>query len=172
MNPARLERIAVAHLERFGSSVENLRRVLRRRIARSCEHHDEDPAAFEAPLEEVIARLQRIGVLDDRRYGQGLVRSARARGTSGLGIRMKLRQKGLEAGLCDELLRDEAGEDAETEAAWHYARRRRLGPFRNDAELRREHRQRDLAALGRRGFGYPVACSVIDADDDDAPPMR
>ena len=32
MNEARLERIAVAHLERFGSSVANLRRVLRRRI--------------------------------------------------------------------------------------------------------------------------------------------
>ena len=172
MNPARLERIAVAHLERFGSSVANLRRVLRRRIERSCEQHDDDPARFEAPLDELIAKLQRIGVLDDRRYGKSLVRTARARGTSTLGIRMKLRQKGLDAGLCDELLQDEAGEDAEGEAAWRYARRRRLGPFRSDPELRQENRQRDLAALGRRGFGYPVASRVIDADEDDAPPAR
>lgn len=172
MNPARLERIAVAHLERFGSSVANLRRVLRRRIERSCEEHDDDAARFEAPLDALIEKLQRIGVLDDRRYGRSLVKSARARGTSSLGIRMKLRHKGLDAGLCDELLQDEAGEDAEAEAAWRYARRRRLGPFRSDPELRRECRQRDLAALGRRGFGYAVASRVIDADEDDAPPVR
>jgi len=188
MNAARLERIAVAHLERFGSSVENLRRVLRRRIARSCEHHDDDPAAFEAPLHELLLRLQETGVLDDRLYGASVVRSARARGSSSRAIRARLRQKGLAPELCDALLRGERGGgangengeigenresgehgDAETEAAWRYARRRRLGPFRGDPELRRASRQRDLAALGRRGFDYPVAARVIDAVAPEAP---
>jgi len=167
MNPARLERIAVAHLQRFGSSAANLRRVLRRRIERSCEHHGDDPADFEAPLDDLIVRLEDLDFLDDRRYGASLLRSARARGASTREIRVKLRHKGLDPALCDELLREEgeAGPDADFESAWRYARRRRLGPFRSDADLRLEHRQRDLAALGRRGFGYPVACRVIDADD-------
>ena len=171
MNPARLERIAVAHLQRFGSSAANLKRVLRRRIERSCEHHGDDPADFEAPLDELIARLEDLDFLDDRRYGASLLRSARARGASTREIRVKLRHKGLDPALCDELLKEEArkegeaGQDADFESAWRYARRRRLGPFRRDADLRLEHRQRDLAALGRRGFGYPVACRVIDADD-------
>lgn len=169
MSPARLERIAVAHLERFGSSVENLRRVLRRRIARSCEQHEDDPAAFEKPLDELLGRLQRTGVLDDRLYGASVVRSARARGSSSRAIRAKLQQKGLAPALCEELVRDDpaGGGDAEAEAARRYARRRRLGPFRVDPEARRANRQRDLAALARRGFDYPVAARVIDADDAD-----
>jgi regulatory protein len=50
-------------------------------------------------------------------------------------------------------------------AAAAYARRRRLGPFRRVPEERAERRQKDLAALARRGFGYGVAKQVIDADD-------
>ena len=174
MNEARLERIAVAHLERFGSSVANLRMVLRRRIAKSCDHHDDDPARFDAPLEELLVRLERMGLLDDRRYGESVVRIGRGRGQSGRAIRAKLRQKGLDPALCDELLGggdSDADTDPEFEAAWRYARRRRIGPFRLDPELRREQRQRDLAALGRRGFGYGVAQSVIDGEleDDDFP---
>ena len=50
--------------------------------------------------------------------------------------------------------------------ALRYARRRRLGPYRPDGE-RAERRARDLAALDRQGFGYAVACRVIDAEDLD-----
>jgi len=172
MTPARLERIAVAHLQRHASSVENLRRVLRRRIARSCTHHDRDPAELEDPLSELLVRLERAGLLDDRRYGASLVRTARARGASRREIESKLRFKGIDPELARALTHDEGDGDpekAETEAAWRYARRRRLGPYRNDPETRLERRQRDLAALGRRGFGYGIACQVVDGDLDDEP---
>lgn len=170
MNPARLERIALAHLQRFGSSKANLRQVLRRRITKSCDHHEQDPAEFEAPLEEVLTNLERLGYLDDRRYGALLVRRARARGTSRRELQAKLRQKGLTYEVVESLLSEEAGGEAsEFEAAWRYARRRRLGPYRLDPDDRQERRQRDLAALGRRGFGYGTALTVVDADPDDEP---
>ncbi len=172
MTSARLERIAVAHLQRHGSSRANLRRVLQRRIAKSCEQHEQDPTEFETPLDELLSKLERLGYLDDRRYGASLVRRARARGASRREVLAKLRQKGLAADLVESLLEADAGDGsdaAETEAAWRYARRRRLGPFRIDADRRREERQRDLAALGRRGFGYGTACAVIDADPDAVP---
>ncbi len=47
-------------------------------------------------------------------------------------------------------------------AAARYARRR-LGSFRAAPE-REEHRQRDLAALARAGFGYSVARRIIGAE--------
>lgn len=170
MSAARLERIAVAHLQRHGASRAHLKALLRRRIAKSCEHHEQDPADFEAPLDAVLEKLERLGYLDDRRYGAGLVRRGRARGASQRELRAKLRQKGLQAGLVEQLLGLDAEGGGEDAAAWRYARRRRLGPFRVDADLRRETRERDLAALGRRGFDYGTARRVVDADPEDVPP--
>ena len=48
------------------------------------------------------------------------------------------------------------------DAAWRLARRRRFGPYRGDN--RAERRDRDLAAMGRAGFGYGIAKTIIDAD--------
>ncbi|MGY8803890.1 MAG: regulatory protein RecX, partial [bacterium] len=45
-----------------------------------------------------------------------------------------------------------------------YARRRRLGQFRLDPDVREERRQRDLAALGRSGFSYGIASRIIEAE--------
>ncbi|HEY9537533.1 MAG TPA: hypothetical protein VIS03_08050, partial [Kiloniellaceae bacterium] len=57
--------------------------------------------------------------------------------------------------------------DVELRAALRYARRRRLGPFRLESgpDDRAERRERDLAALGRRGFDYETARRIIDSDD-------
>jgi regulatory protein len=48
-------------------------------------------------------------------------------------------------------LQEEAAEP-ELAAALAYARRRRLGPYRSPA-ARTDLREKDLAALGRQGFG-------------------
>jgi regulatory protein len=52
--------------------------------------------------------------------------------------------------------------DSELVAAYNYARRRRLGPYRAQ-EARDERRERDLAALARAGFGFDTARRVVDA---------
>ncbi|MCH8002677.1 MAG: RecX family transcriptional regulator, partial [Proteobacteria bacterium] len=49
-------------------------------------------------------------------------------------------------------------------AALAYARRRRLGPYRSP-QARAAMREKDLAALGRRGFGYELARRVIETGD-------
>ncbi len=45
-----------------------------------------------------------------------------------------------------------------------YARKRRLGPYGNPG-AREDRREKDLAALGRKGFGYDMARRVIETDD-------
>ena len=53
-------------------------------------------------------------------------------------------------------------DNSELVAAYNYARRRRLGPYRAE-DSRDEYRERELAALARAGFGFDTARRVIDA---------
>jgi regulatory protein len=55
---------------------------------------------------------------------------------------------------------------SELEAARAYVRRRRLGPFRPEAE-RQPNRQRDLAALARTGFDHETAIRALGHGSDD-----
>ncbi len=163
--PAYLERAALFYLDRYATSADNLRRVLRRKVARSARVHDSDPAAGEAAVEALIARFLDSGLLDDGRYAEARARSLSRRGQSLQGIRMQLLQKGVgEAEIAAALagLRDEA-RDPELAAALAYARRRRLGPYRAGAQ-REAQRDRDLAALARRGFPSDLVLRVIDAE--------
>ena len=57
--------------------------------------------------------------------------------------------------------------DPELAAALVYCRKRRIGPYR-DPEDRTATRQRDMAALARRGFAYDVARRVVEASDPEA----
>jgi regulatory protein len=61
VTPAYLQRAALAYLERYASSAENLRRVLRRKVDRRCRLRGEDPAAFHEMIDEVVAKSLRSG---------------------------------------------------------------------------------------------------------------
>jgi regulatory protein len=164
-----LERSALHHCERYPTTTANLRRVLGRRADRSCEHHGSDRDEAQALIEAALARLVELGVLDDRRYAGDQARRMRGRGASSRRIRAWLGAKGVSSEICDAVLREEAGAEADLGAAWTLARRRRIGPYRTEAE-RPERRERDLAILARNGFSFHVATSVIDATDPpDAP---
>lgn len=166
ITPAYLERAALFYLERYVTSEANLRRVLRRKIKRSLEVHGGDLEEAERWIDELIVRLRRNGFLDDAAYAQGLARSLHRRGKSARAIEGKLREKGVEAGLIEEALGDLEAEkpNSEFRAAVAFARRRRLGPFREEGK-RKERRERDLAALGRQGFSYALARCVVEAED-------
>ena len=162
--PAYLKRAALFYLDRYATSAENLRRVLRRKVQRSARFHEIDRPACEAAIEELIARFLRSGLLDDAGYAEIRARSLFRRGQSLRAIRQGLAQKGVgkdEAEAALARLREENAAPDLT-AALAYARRRRLGPYRSDPE-REDRRERDLAALARRGFAADIALAVIDA---------
>lgn len=87
---------------------------------------------------------------------------------------MALGRKGVAAEVIDQALErvaEETGVDdprlRDLQAAAAYARRRRLGPWRDDA-AREERRDRDMAALARQGFSHDIARRVIDAESPEA----
>lgn len=165
ITPKSLESAALAYLQRYATSTENLRTVLMRRVLRSAKAHHSDRAEGTAWVESIIVRYRDAGLLDDLAYAQGRAASLHRRGVSLRGIRARLGAKGVAADDIDAALAhlQETCENAEFEAACNYARRRRLGPWR--AEDRSERRERDLAALARQGFAYELALRVVDADD-------
>ncbi|HIJ62229.1 MAG TPA: regulatory protein RecX [Rhodospirillaceae bacterium] len=161
----RLENIALAYLERFSASAVSLRRVLMRRVARA----EGEMEAGAGLVDALVERFLRSGLLDDRRYADGRVASLHRRGASLATIRQYLKARGVDAELVEEALGTLAADldngSTDLAAARHYARRRRLGPFRPPS-LRAANRQRDLAALGRAGYSWDVARAVIDGEGD------
>jgi len=90
----------------------------------------------------------------------------RRRGGSVRSIRAALAAKGIVGELAERAIRsadEESGvEEPDLAAARRLAQRRRLGPWR--AKHRAEYRMKDIAALGRAGFSYDIARSVIDGE--------
>jgi regulatory protein len=156
---AYLQRAALAYLERFASSAENLRRVLRRKVETRCRLRGEEPASFLDLIDPVVARSVSAGLVDDRRYAEARVASFRRRGASARGIKAKLAAKGVARETVETALAEEGDDRA---AAQAHARRRRLGPYRPGD--RAAFRQKDLAVLARAGFPFAVAREVIDGD--------
>jgi len=165
-SPERLERWALHHLQRHGSSSSNLKALLLRRVRRHAEELGTDVDQAEAEIDGVVARLALSGYLDDRAYAKGVAERLRGRGSSELAIRGRLAAKGIPSSLANEAVRGSEG--AELEAAITLARRRGLGPFRRDSEERKDRRERDLAIFGRAGFSYYVAGRIIEAEDPSA----
>lgn len=162
---ASLENAAHHYLERFGTSAENLRRVLMRRVERSARAHGTDPADGAALVDDLVVRFRRAGILDDRAYAEARTATLHRRGVPAYGIRLRLRAKGVADDDIDAALAGltEAAGDAHLAAAVNLARRRRLGPYRDPA-TRADRRDKDLAALARAGFDLDTARRVIDAE--------
>ena len=161
---AYLQRAALAYLERYASSAENLRRVLRRKVDKRCRLRGEDPAEFQDMIDEVVAKSLRSGLIDDTRYAQARVATLRRRGGSARAIQAKLSAKGVDRTTIAAALED-GDEDDEEQAARAFARRRKLGPFRPGE--RAPYRDKDLAAMARAGFRFDVARRVIEGERDE-----
>ena len=166
-----LENAGLYYLERYSSSAANFRRVMRRKISRSAKFHEntaEEIEEFHETLEKIIARYQESGLLNDSMYAFSKVRSMRGRGHSRRKIQAKLYEKGLTSDQIDAALSeynddmDESAKTVEMTAAEKYARKKRLGPYRqpydDDADLYRK----DMGKMARAGFSYDVVKTVLE----------
>lgn len=167
-----LQNAAVFYLERYASSAEGLRRVLRRRVSKARMLEAPVMENVEEAIEAVVQKFVTAGLLDDRAFAQTKARSLHRRGMSGRLTRQRLQVAGVGREDVDQAmtaLDDELGTDPakrELQAALAFARRRRLGPFR--LKDRDDNKTRDLASMARAGFAYALARKVIEAADTDA----
>lgn len=163
---ADLKGLALDYLDRFAATRQRLRQVMLRKIRKSARLHGDDPEPIIAALDEAILWLEGRGFLSDKAYAESKARALVARGTSRAHILANLASKGVAGDTARAALDSVAleYEEPELEAAQRYARRRRLGPYRLDAETRAARRDKDLAALARAGFAGRIARQVIDSE--------
>ena len=94
---ALIERWALAYLERYASSAENLRRVLLRRVRRRAGGDEAALRDAAAPIDALILRYREAGLVDDAVYAAARARSGMQRGQSLRRIAQGLRAKGVDA---------------------------------------------------------------------------
>jgi regulatory protein len=158
IDAAYLRRAALHYIERYSVPEAQLRRVLQRKVERSCRHHDLDPGEFSAAVDEIVASCVTSGLVDDRRFAEARAQSLRRKGRSARAVAAGLAAKGVGRELVAQTVTVDP--QAELEAARVAARRKRLGPWsRGD---RAEQRQKDIATLARAGFSLTIARTVID----------
>ncbi len=167
--PETLDKAALGYLERFDTSVANLRRVLRRK-AQKLAPEQADESFVAQCIDELLARYQRSGLLDDLRYAEGIACGLRNRGLGERAIKYRLKAKGVDDVVIGQALerQDASSEEPELEAALRFIKRRRLGKHRSESNPKAHHR--DLSALARAGFSYEVARQALGrgaGDDED-----
>jgi len=165
IGPALLEKWALGYLERFASSAENLRRVLRRRVRRRTADTETGRQAG-VLIDDLVERYRRSGLIDDAAYAAARARGRLARGEPLRRIAAGLAAKGIaaeeRAAALDSLR--ETAPDPDLAAACAFARRRRLGPYRRGTG----DRARELGAFARAGFARREAEMVLGCVDPDA----
>ena len=170
-----LENAALFYLQRFATSTENFRRVMVRKIRRSCTFHKVEAEPFFPIVEDMITRYVRTGLLNDKGFAEAKTSSLRRKGLSKKAILSKLQAKGLSTAEIESAIGTiDAGRMADTEdenpemtAALTFARKKRLGSFRKTAEPDLKQRQKELATMGRAGFSYEIARAALDFRDEE-----
>ena len=169
---ATLHDAALAHLARYATTEAGLRRVLERRVERwariaSSGGADRETVADQAAVARnlvraVVTRLVAAAAVNDVTFAQSRSRSLTRAGRSRRAVVAHLAAKGVDSAAARAVL----PEDAETElaAALVLARRRRIGPFRQDDAKEPAQRLRELAILARAGFPQDVARRALSMD--------
>jgi regulatory protein len=162
----KVEQMALAYVNRFDCTATKLKRHLAERIKK--QGGDENAEAW---ITELVERYVGSGVLNDARFAKNLASQLTTRGKSSRMISQKLAMRGVPSEVAQELMttRRQDEPNAELDAARAFAKKRRLGPYR-DPEKRAEFRQKDLAALARQGFSFDTAKKALGAEsgsDDD-----
>lgn len=145
------------YLQRFAASSAHFRRIMMRKIDKSCmAHPEQDKETCKALLDNTVEKFIRSGLLDDGAYLRGSVESLRRRGLSARAIEAKLAAKGVPQSQVRQALGERDGEDndADFEAAVRFAQRKRLAAKGDPAKA--------MAAMARAGFDYETARRALD----------
>jgi len=177
ITPRYLENAALYYLQRYASSAGNLRRVLTRKVDRSCQFHGTPADEFYPVIDALVARYEKSGLLNDTLYAEGRTASLRRQGKSRQAIAANLKVKGLAPDIIQQALESVDGDRADTAlpaelaAALKLARKRKIGRFNpkpeSDPLLRRKQQMREMGIMARGGFSYDIARQALDFSADD-----
>jgi regulatory protein len=157
-----LHNAGLYYLQRYAASSAQFRKVMRRKIMKSCRvHSDQNLEECYEMLERLIVKFNEVGLLNDEVYTTAKVKTLRRQGRSQKYIHAKMYEKGIDSDLTAKHLSDIDGDvyQAEIDAARIFARKRKFKAFDDikDGNLYKKA----LGAFARAGFSYDVAQAVL-----------
>lgn len=162
LDPASLERLALRYVERFATTRGRLADYLRRKIRErgwADAERTPDPA-------DIAERMADLGYIDDRGWGEAKASAMARRGLGARRVSGALRQAGIADEDADAIA--PGVEDRAKDAAFAFARRRRIGPFA--AEIAdRPTREKQIAAMLRGGHAPVLARAIAGMRPGDDP---
>ena len=160
----RLENIALFYLEHYETSQARLKQVLLRRVAKARREGLELSEDVPAWINEVCAKMVRLGYVNDRRYAENIWRSYGAAGKSVRWIVAKLKQAGIAEDIIAQTM-DAEEVMTDSQAAALFVAKKKLGKYR-PKEQQAAYAQKDLARLARAGFSYETAQKALWSEED------
>ncbi len=173
-----LRNAGLHYLKRYASSEGNFRRLMQKRITKSCAYHkDQLLEDCNKYLDEVIDNFKQEGFLNDNEYTKGMVYSLRKRGASKKMIHAKLKQKHLpydkieqEIKNIDQEIEEISEIPPELRAAYLHARKKRLGPYATHSNTDEQKIvNRAYGSFARAGFSYSIAKTVMLTPTEELP---
>ena len=159
----RLTNIALYYLGRYESSVEQLRKILLRRVLKERMKGADIPADIDAAVDSIVIKAVADGYVDDRRFAEGVVRWCQSAGKSRRYLIGKLKTAGIDSDLILELTA--ALTDSDLDAARRFVQKKKIGCCR-PLEKQKECFKKDLAAMARAGFSFEVAKQALETGED------
>lgn len=150
LDAGQLQELALYYAGRYATSRARLASYLRRKLR---ERGWTGPA--EPPVDDLVARLEAQGYVDDRGYALMKSRALSARGYGPARVRQTLRVAGIDSEAGAAAL--DTAEREQVDSALRFARRRRIGPFATEPSDR-AGRDKAIAAMARAG--HPLALAV------------
>lgn len=159
LDALQLTELALGYAARFSSTRVKTERYLVRKLRERGWADTGEP-----PVAALLARLETMGAIDDRAWGQAKADALARRGYGRGRVAGTLMAAGVALELRTELLADR---DAHA-VAEAYARRRRLGRFAAEPRTPDQAR-RDMGAMMRAGHGWEAArrALAVELDPDD-----
>jgi regulatory protein len=155
-----LERLALRYVERFATTRRRLTDYLNRKIReRGWDDDPADPAA-------IAERMAELGYIDDRAYGEAKAGAMARRGFGARRVAGALHQAGVKGEDAEAIAPGIA--DRALDAAITFARRRRIGPFADEA-ADRPLREKQIGAMLRAGHSVTLARRIAHMAPGDDP---
>ena len=156
LDEGKLNELALAYVARFATSRARLGAYLRRKVRERGWDGGGEP-----PIEALVGQAAEAGFVDDAAFALSKARSLTARGYGSRRVRQALAAAGIDE-ADGEAAREHARAEA-VEAALHFARRRRIGPFAA-AKPDLNARQKALAAMVRAGHDFHLSKVIVGLD--------
>ncbi len=168
INFQNLEKFAFKYIERFSTSENQLRIILKKKIIKSSYFFKikvEDHIDY---IDLIIEKFKKIGLIDDKKYSESRALNLVKRGFSKKKILFNLKQKGISSETIEIALNNlkKFFFNYELASALIYAKKKKIIGSEMNLEKSFKNNQKKLMKMASAGFSYSISKKIIELNDE------